>query len=35
MMLLLNQKPWLVQINGAEHELMYQYLEQFIEIVKT
>jgi pimeloyl-ACP methyl ester carboxylesterase len=26
---------WLVQIKGAGHGLMYQYPEQFSEIVKT
>lgn len=29
------KKSWLVQINGAEHGLMYQYPEQFSRIVKT
>jgi pimeloyl-ACP methyl ester carboxylesterase len=29
------KNSWLVQINGAGHGLMYQYPEQFTEIVKT
>ena len=36
--LILAQKilgAWLVQIKGAGHGLMYQYPEQFSEIVKT
>ena len=36
--LILAQKipgAWLVQIQGAGHGLMYQYPEQFSEIVKT